>query len=114
MRGATRSAIVRFSKEKGRQYSWREVHRSPFELLIAEILLRRTTATAVDRVYGRFLSQFPTPRRLDRASDTRIARALAGVGLQRVRARTLKRLARYLINQAPRSASVACMTAGRS
>ena len=59
--------------------------------------LKRTTATAVCRVYEDFLVRFPTVQELGVASEEDLIRCLSGVGLQRQRARSLTRLAAWLI-----------------
>lgn len=76
-------------------------------MLVAEVLLKRTTATAAAKVYEDFIHQFPSPHSLADASITSVARALSSVGLQRQRARSFKSLADHLIRaesgQIPRS-----------
>ena len=65
--------------------------------MIAEFLLKRTTATAVNRVYEDFLFRFPQVQDLEFASEEDLINCLSGVGLQRQRARSLKRLAAWLL-----------------
>jgi A/G-specific adenine glycosylase len=66
---------------------------------MAEVLLRRTTATAVNRVYGSFLKEFPSLEHLKRSSLARISSALHTLGLQKQRAVFLKRLAKHLVDK---------------
>ena len=65
--------------------------------MIAEFLLKRTTATAVCRVYEDFLVRFPQVQDLELASEEDLTECLSGVGLQRQRARSLKRLSAWLL-----------------
>ena len=66
-------------------------------MLVAELLLKRTTATAVSRVYEDFLVRFPSLQDVALASEEDLVQFLSGVGLQFQRARSLKRLAAWLL-----------------
>ena len=44
----------------GRSYSWREQGRTAYEVLVAEILLQRTTAAKVAQAYNAFLDRYPS------------------------------------------------------
>ncbi|MHA2065777.1 MAG: A/G-specific adenine glycosylase, partial [Candidatus Thorarchaeota archaeon] len=61
-----RKAIIDWYERNGREFAWRYIT-DPFRILIAEILLRRTTATAVSRVYGGFLKRFDSLDQLAKA-----------------------------------------------
>jgi A/G-specific adenine glycosylase len=87
-----RRKIINWYIEYGRKFPWRNTTDS-YKVLIAEILLRRTTASAVSRVYEDFLSQFDSVERLSRAGESTIARELGSLGLQSRRAQELKKMA---------------------
>jgi len=54
--------LLDWYEENGRhQLPWREPERSAFEILVAEILLQRTTADAVSGAYVPFISQYGSP-----------------------------------------------------
>ncbi|MGY5865201.1 MAG: hypothetical protein RTV41_11415 [Candidatus Thorarchaeota archaeon] len=91
-----RRKIIRWFGEHGRSFPWRNTTDS-YRVLIAEILLRRTTATAVSRLYGGFLDCFDSLERLARAKETTIARELGSLGLQSRRAHELKKMASIII-----------------
>ncbi len=93
---AVRKRVIRWFETNGRRFPWRET-KHPYQVLIAEILLRRTTATAVMRIYESFLKRFDSPKRLARARNTTIARALSSLGLQSVRTHQLKRMASTIV-----------------
>lgn len=78
------------------EFPWRG-NRSAYEIMVAEVLLKRTTATAACRVYEDFLVRFPRLQDLGSASEEELVQFLSGVGLQRQRARSLKRLSRWLL-----------------
>ncbi|MFW9837699.1 MAG: A/G-specific adenine glycosylase [Candidatus Thorarchaeota archaeon] len=91
-----RKKVIEWYEQSGRRFPWRETT-DPYQILIAEILLRRTTAAAVSRVYPEFLRKFDSPDRLDKSRESTIAKALASLGLQELRARQLKRTATIIM-----------------
>jgi len=92
-----RQGVLAYSRKHGRPFAWRAENRTPYQVLIAEVLLRRTTASAVARLYDNFLSQFPSVTELFRANEEIIRCVLTVVGLQRDRARLLKVMAAHLM-----------------
>ena len=91
-----RKRVIKWYNQHRRPFPWRETT-DPFQVLIAEILLRRTTASAVSRVYTSFIDRFDTPSRLASARESTIARALSSLGLQTLRAKQLKRAASTIV-----------------
>ena len=79
-------------------FPWRQ-RRSPYEVLVAEVLLKRTTARAAARVYEDFLTTFPSLQKIVSASDEELVEALSSVGLQRQRAHSMKRLAAWILSK---------------
>jgi A/G-specific adenine glycosylase len=92
-------SILDWSLTHLRAYPWREPERTPYEVLVAEVLLKRTTATAAARVYDSFIHQFPTNESITAATEEQLVSALSNVGLQRQRAKSLKALVRYLTEE---------------
>src|SRR6266576_4047436 len=62
-----------------RHFPWRS-RTTPYRVLVSELMLQRTGATQVARVYGTFLRRFPTLRRASRASAGELARVLRPLG----------------------------------
>jgi A/G-specific adenine glycosylase len=91
-----REAIIAWFDHHGRDFAWRKTS-DPYQILIAEILLRRTTATAVSRIYLEFLKRFISIERLAKARTKTIERALNTVGLQSVRARNMQKMAKMVL-----------------
>lgn len=61
-------------------YPWR--HESdPWFALLAEVLLQRTRASTVSRVYPDLKTRFPTPRALADADPSAVREVLGGLGL---------------------------------
>jgi A/G-specific adenine glycosylase len=87
-----RKRVIKWYDQNGRSFPWRTTTDS-FHILIAETLLRRTTASAVSRVFPDFMNRFNNPERLAIARESTIARALTSLGLQAIRAKQLKKTA---------------------
>jgi len=88
--------LLRWGRNNSREFDWRDVSRHPYDVLIAEILLKRTTSTAAARLYPLFLRQFPSVDAIAEAPMASLQEALKPVGLYRQRAQGLKALAEYL------------------
>jgi A/G-specific adenine glycosylase len=89
-------AILRWVSVRLLDYPWRKPGQTPYEILIAELLLKRTTATAAARVYDDFLYRFPSLKAINDTAEEELAHVLSKVGLQRQRAKAIKDLAYHL------------------
>ena len=96
--GLVRNSIIEWYEREGRDFPWRQSN-NPFQILIAEMLLRRTTATAVARIYPEFIQRFDSLTRIARARKSTIELALSTVGLQSVRASHLQQVARTVLKE---------------
>ncbi len=92
---ATRALLLRWSANHCRDLPWRKT-RDSYPILLAELLLKRTTATAVSKVYEQLLQKYPTLYHLAGASQRELAEELRPLGLYRQRASAIARLAAYL------------------
>ena len=93
------SRLLNWGRSHGRHYPWRDPATGPYQILVAEILLKRTTATAVSRLYEVFLEKYPTLQRLANSNETQLAKDLAPIGLHNQRARAAIQLGQYLVKQ---------------
>lgn len=75
---------------------WREPDRTPFEILLAEILLQRTTAEAVAGAYVPLVARFPGPEVVAAAPSDEIEARIEPLGLVK-RAAYVRRCARRLL-----------------
>jgi A/G-specific adenine glycosylase len=73
-----------------RDYPWRHA-RDPYSILIAEMLLRKTTAQQVERIYNLFLARYPTPEALAEADENQLKKLLEPLGMEYKRAGLLKK-----------------------
>ena len=91
-----RDELLKWFVENGRSFSWRK-STTPYVVLVTEILLKKTTAGAVERFLPEFLAQFPDPFSLTECSVEELRDFLAPLGLSMQRAIQLKSLAGELI-----------------
>lgn len=90
-----RSDLLDWAKENGRTYPWRLPGSSTYERIVVEVLLQRTTASAVASFYPAFVHRFPSWETLAAASADELETFLKPLGLWRRRAASLLGLARY-------------------
>jgi A/G-specific adenine glycosylase len=78
-----------------RDLPWRR-RRSPWRVLVSEVMLQQTQAARVAQRYSAFTRRFPTPRRLAEASEREVLAAWQGLGYYR-RARLLRAAAQAIV-----------------
>ena len=94
--------LMDWYKEQGRSFPWRRAEVSLYEHTIAEILLQRTTATAVARFLPLFVKRFANWGDLASASIADLGECLKPLGLWRRRASSLHGLAKEMVERAGR------------
>ncbi len=92
------SSILEWSKDNLRSFPWRE-NPTPYSVLVAEILLRRTTATAVSRIFPLFMETYPSLESLSKAAPTELESMLSTIGYQKKRAAILNTVAAYILKE---------------
>ena len=89
-----------------RSYPWR-AEKDPYRILIAEVMLHRTRADQVAKIYNHFVLRYPTIADLARAKPVDLLRILKPLGL-RWRARLVSEMGRMIHeryhDQVPQSA----------
>jgi len=97
-RDEIRKRLLKWGSENYRPYSWRS-NRTPYSVLISEILLKRTTATAAAEVYEKFLARYPNIQALANAKKEDLEGILIRIGYHKRRADILLEIARYLLEK---------------
>jgi len=93
-----RKRVISWEKENWVQYPWR-VDRTPYKVLIAELLLKRTTRQAVAREFPKFIQRFPDLYAIYNAPMEEVEEAFRHLGLYKQRAQQLKQLAEVIIRR---------------
>lgn len=75
-----RRTILNWYSSNKRSFPWRKT-KSPFHILVAEILLQQTDAAKVAKEYASFIKTFPTSRKLALASKSSVNRFINKLGL---------------------------------
>lgn len=89
--------LIRWSDYNLRDFPWRhQANLTPYRVLVAELLLKRTTASAAARVYGQFLDNFPDMISLSNSSYAELETAFSPLGLHKQRARSTVAMTDYL------------------
>ena len=94
-----RRALLSWADVHLREYPWRRDGISAYNLLVAELLLKRTTSTAAARIYDLFIARYPSVGRLALATKDELEQMLVPIGLSRQRARSIRQLALALADQ---------------
>ncbi|WP_056934145.1 HhH-GPD family protein [Thermococcus barophilus] len=89
--------LLKWYTKYGRDFPWRK-SKNPYHILIAELMLQRTKASQVERVYLEFIEEFPDLVSLSKASQDRVRQYFSKLGLE-WRARKVIALAKILVNK---------------
>jgi A/G-specific adenine glycosylase len=91
-----RGRLLGWFARDGRSIPWRGPGRTPYEVMVAEVLLQRTTAPAVAHAYAGFLARYPSWDSLAHAPLVGLETALRPLGLWRQKALAFQQLARSI------------------
>lgn len=90
--------LAAWGKKHYRNFPWRE-NKTPYSVLISEVLLKRTTASAVKGIYSEFMSSYPDLNRMAEANPKKLENFLLRIGYNKVRAKILIEMANYILNK---------------
>ena len=78
-------------------FYWRTHTLNPWQWLFLEMLLKRTKAEMVERVYPSLISKYHSPRTIIQTSSTELADDLRSLGLYKQRCAAFKLIAEFLV-----------------
>lgn len=84
--------LLKWADTNQRTYPWRQ-RRDPYQVMVAEVLLKRTTSTAAARLYADFLEKFPSFAAIAESPAAYVEDSLRSVGLHKQRAKGIKEMA---------------------
>lgn len=73
--------LLEWWKDNKRDFPWRH-SKHPYTVLIAEMLLRKTTAQQVEKIYNIFLEKYPTPQALSNVNESELKSLLKPLGME--------------------------------
>jgi len=92
-----RKKVKTWGKKNYRDFPWRRT-RDPYKVLLAEIMLHRTQAMQVAKIYERFIREYPDIKTLVKANKSELHKALFSLGLK-WRIDLIKDMAEMLVNK---------------
>lgn len=90
--------MLNFWERKKRDFPWRRT-KNPYNLLVTEILLRRTTAQHVMKIYHKFFKKYKSFQDILETPESEIAKDLWRLGLSNQRSKQLKKLAEIIVHE---------------
>jgi len=95
-----RSRLLSWYQAHGRKFPWRkETPVTVYEVIVTEVLLQRTKAETVARIYDEFMQRYPSWQALAQADQGELRELVVTLGLWRRRTETLLRLAKAIVEQ---------------
>jgi len=89
------SGIVEWAKHNLRDFPWRR-QMKPYSILVAEILLKRTTASAVNRLFPIFIKRYTNVEALANADQMDLQQLLSTLGYHKRRSLIFIEIGKYL------------------
>lgn len=92
-------SVLRWFYANGRAFPWRSVRSTKYQKVIAEVLLQRTKADVVGRMFPAFISKYPSWASLSKATQNELEDLLRPLGLWKRRAVSIQSLARIMASR---------------
>jgi len=92
------TSLIRWGRQNFRHFPWR-THRSPYSVLVSELLLKRTTASAANRIFEEFIRLYPDPQKLSQADNKQLERLLSKIGYHKRRTKILIEMSSFLLKK---------------
>lgn len=91
------SLLLEWWERNKRRFPWRR-RKNPYAVLIAEMLLRKTTAKQVEKMYREFMKKYPTPNALSNADENELREQLRPLGMEHNRAKLFIKFGKAVVN----------------
>lgn len=89
--------LLKWFKKNNRNFlPWRQT-KNPYSILVAEMMLQKTTVVQVERVFPNFISKYRTPASLSRAEVDEIKQIITPLGMEHRRAPLFKKLGQSIV-----------------
>jgi len=90
--------LLKWWENNKRTFSWRRTSR-PYNVLIAEMLLRKTTAKQVEEEYRGFIKKYPNPKVLSEADNNELSNRLRPLGMEHKRAQLFLKFGKTIMKE---------------
>jgi len=91
--------LIEWFSLKGREFPWRKKNITAFEIVISEILLQRTRAENVEKIYEKFIKNYRSWNYIANCNINSLKNDLSAIGLQKQKADRLKILSHEMVNR---------------
>lgn len=91
--------LLKWSYSHRRDFYWRKPGIPPFHVLVAEMLLRKTRASAVEKTIATLLGEYPTPGKMAQAGVEKVGKHIRPLGLHRIRGQALVAVSKEIVEQ---------------
>ena len=88
--------LVEWGKTNTRYFPWRDESKSAYDILIAEVFLKRTTSSHVIKVYDSFIKKYPDFLTIIKSDEDILECELRTLGLQKQRTKQLKDISNFI------------------
>lgn len=96
---AFRNLIIEWYERFGdKDIAWRNTD-DPWRVLVATLLLRKTTTTQVLKIYPKFIEKYPRASSILRSSKEEIKDVIKPLGLENQRAELITRIAQVIVSK---------------
>ena len=88
--------IIKWFKENGRKFPWRNSSANNYQKIISEVLLQRTQAATVSKFFPSFIQKYPSWKKLGLATESELQNTLKPIGLHKQRGARMYKLAQEM------------------
>ena len=74
-----KQSLKKWHKDNNRKYSWRDSS-DPWKIFLIEVLSQQTQLERANKYYNKFISEFPQPINMARASKRKVLKLWSGLG----------------------------------
>jgi len=93
-----RNKLLEWHKENAFSYPWRET-KDAYKVLIAEVLLRKTTREQVRKVFCKLIAKYPNSDSLAVANAGELEELVKSLGMQKKRTEVLIKASRFIVKR---------------
>jgi A/G-specific adenine glycosylase len=91
--------LLKWFEFNKRTFSWRTLKLTPFQLLVAEMMLQKTNAKQVEKMFENFILKHPDAKSMIEIEEESLAEELQPLGLFNRRARDMKKTAQVIMDE---------------
>lgn len=89
--------LLEWFKKNKRDFSWRNNNITSFQVLVAELMLQKTNANQVEKIFPEFIKKYPDASSISKLGEKALAEILQPLGLFNRRARDLVKTVEFII-----------------